>query len=126
MSTMELAAEHVLTVERGMDSDVVRISGADGTVGVTIHVGPDHISLDLGEASVAIRSSGPLTIDAEHLTLRGRKGVLVRSDQDARVEAARSLVTVAEDQEIEATVGDVRVRANDDVEIDGERIRMNC
>jgi len=125
-STLELAADHLLTVERTLDSDVVRISGPDGAVGITVRVGPGHLSLDLGEGTVAIHSAGSLTIDAERLTLRGRKGVVVESGEDARVEAAGRLVSVAEDQELEATLGDLRVRANDDVVIDGERIRMNC
>lgn len=126
MDTLELAADHVLTVERVEHSDVVRILAPDGAVGVTIHVGPDRISLDLSRGSVELRASGSLTVDAERLTLRGRRGLVIESGENARIAAARRLIATAEDHELEATIGDVGIRANDDVRIDGERIRMNC
>ncbi|HSR43100.1 MAG TPA: hypothetical protein VLL48_13025 [Longimicrobiales bacterium] len=126
MDTLELAADHLLTVERVEHSDVVRILAPDGAVGVTIHVGPDRISLDLSRGSVELRTSGALTVDAERLTLRGRRGLVIESGEDARIDAARRLIATAEDHELEATIGDVGIRANDDVRIDGERIRMNC
>lgn len=36
------------------------------------------------------------------------------------------IATRAREQVIEARLGDVRVKANDDVKLNGERIRLNC
>lgn len=126
MNTIKLAADHSLSVERIDDADVVSVRMPDGDVGVTIHIGPDGVSVDLQGGSLEIRTSGSLTVDAEELTLRGREGVVLESGKDARLNVARRLVATAEDQNLRATLGDLTIRANDDVKVDGERIRMNC
>ena len=42
------------------------------------------------------------------------------------VEAVGDVKSAGRSQEIVADLGDVRVKANDDVRLNGERVRCNC
>jgi len=75
---------------------------------------------------MALKVDGDLAIAARRLLLHGSEGVAISSDADAQIVAAQTLMTQGRRQDVTATHGDVRVYANDDVKIDGERIRMNC
>ena len=63
---------------------------------------------------------------ADRVAIHGREGVAITTDGDVAIVAAGDLETRARTQTIAAELGDVRVVANDDVRLTGERIRMNC
>lgn len=48
------------------------------------------------------------------------------TEGDLKLQVAGDLHSEARVQNVTATLGDVNVRANDDVKMIGERIRMNC
>ncbi len=104
----------------------LRITNARGEIGVAITVQDDGIVLRLDHADLAIRSSGGLAISAEHLCLEGRSGMHLSSGGDMTVEAAGDLRSEARVQTVRARLGDVKVKANDDVKLNGERILLNC
>jgi hypothetical protein len=126
MESVELVGQQQLTIERTADLDTLRLYAAGGQLTLTLSITPNGPVLEVAGAGIMIRSSGPLAIDAQHVAIRGREGVVLHSDADALVSAARRLEMTAETQQMTATLGDVRVYANDDVVLDGERVRMNC
>jgi uncharacterized protein (DUF2345 family) len=54
------------------------------------------------------------------------ESLAIRSGGDVSIESLDELRTKALAQTIEASRGEVRVRASDDVRVDGERIRLNA
>lgn len=78
------------------------------------------------EISIRLTDEGPrLLVDAADLELRASGSIALRCDRfdvQARVAAAIS----APDTLVEATIGDLELRANDNVALEGEQIRMNC
>ena len=121
-----LAGGHRLNVERRDSADVLEIAGADGRLRIEIVVTEDGPVIRLDGANLRIHASGSLSLDAETLALRGREGVSLASGGDLSISAEGDLRTEARSQEVVARRGDVAVQANDDVTLDGERIRMNC
>jgi hypothetical protein len=115
-----------MDIQRAPAEDVVRILTSSGGPALTLVVREEGIELRLEAGAVALRSQGDLSVDARSISFRGREGVSIESGGDVRFAAEGSLVQEAARQKIRARVGDVDVRANDDVKIDGERIRMNC
>lgn len=124
--SLALAGEHRLTVERQGEEDVLRIEGPDGGLRLSVVVTPRGPEVRLEGSDLRIRSTGSLDIDAEHVAIRGRRGLTLRSDAEAELNVAGKLRTEARSQRIVARRADVSVYANDDVKLDGERIRMNC
>lgn len=121
-----LVGNHRLLLERRPDADVLRVEGMDGRLRVAVTVTAAGATIELDGADLAIRSSGELSIDAQKLSLRGREEVTIESGGDVEVRAEGALRTEAHEQRHVARRGDHSVYANDDVRLDGERIRMNC
>ena len=92
---------------------------------LTVRVTPGGLSISIEGGDLTLLSSGTLRVDAERLELRGRSGVNIESEGNAVLAVAGDLTMRARSQELRATLGDVRVAANDDVKMDGERILLN-
>ena len=116
--TLVLSADHTLHLERSPEGDLVRIAGSDGGSAITVHVSARGLEVKLEGVALTLQTSGDLTLDAERLHLRGREAVTIETEGALSLEAR--------EQTIAATLGSVVVRANDDVALDGERIRLNC
>ena len=124
--TFELIGQQALVVESAEGGDLLKIVAPDGRVRLAIAITPDGPVLELGGMGVMIRSSGPLAIDAERIALHGRNGLQISTGGDAAIRAEGDLTSVARIQNISASLGNVNVKANDDVRLNGERVMMNC
>lgn len=105
--------------------DRLVLRARDGRVLLTVAVTDDGLELSLGPGDVTLRADGVLALDAQQLRLRGRDSLSFESDGHAHLVARRSLTMRAEEQTLEATLGDVCIAANDDVKINGERVKLN-
>lgn len=132
---IELTGSQKLVVQRSRrrppalasdPEDLVRLLNAEGATALTIRVGPEGAVIELGGGPVALNVEGELAISSRRLLLHGREEVSISSEADIRVEARETALLQAKRQEIIATRGNLKAYANDDILIDGERIRMNC
>jgi hypothetical protein len=123
--TLTLLGGHELTVERGTETNVLRVVRPDGAVGISITITAQGISLTLAGADLLLETTGKLAVRADSLSLHGERGVSVTTGGDAVFRAEGDMHSEARIQNIQATLGNVNVRANDDVKLDGERIRLN-
>jgi hypothetical protein len=126
MESLDLVGQQQLTVHRLDGRDTLRLYRADGRLTLTVTVTPDGPVLEVAGGDLLIRSDGQLGIDAEHLSIRGRRGIEIQSGGDVVIRASGVLRTTASSQQLTASHGDVHLTANDDVRLDGERVRMNC
>ncbi len=126
MESVALIAQQQLVIERGEREDTLQLFQGNGRLTLTVRITADGPVLEVAGGSVAIRASGALSINAQRVAIRARDGFDLESGGDARITAGGTLEIAAERQQVTARSGDVRVRANNDVLLDGERIRMNC
>jgi hypothetical protein len=117
MDTIPLG-EHFLHIEAAPDGHTLRLVGRDGGQRLEIVVTPQGPVLRLG-AGLRIELAGALEIDADRVALHGRNGMSLTSGADASLQAAHHVAVRAE-------LGEVAVKANDDLRLDGERVLMNC
>jgi hypothetical protein len=110
--------EHFLHIEQASDGHHLRLVGPHGGQSVEIIVTAQGPVLRLG-SNLRIELAGALQVDAEKIALHGRHGITVTSGEEVNIEASTHLTARAD-------LGDVRVKANDDLRLDGERILMNC
>ena len=125
VQTIALVHHHALEVRGGIEDNVLRILSPDGRAGLTITISAQGITLNVTGGDLTLQTTGALSIDAEKLSLHGRSGVTVSSGGDASLQVAGDFSAEARIQNIHARLGNVNVRANDDVCLDGERIRLN-
>ena len=125
-ATLALAGSQRLVVSTEGDASVLRIVGADGGVSLTVTVTPEGPVLRFDGMGLRLEATGDLALAARRIALHGEDGVAITTGGDALLSAAGTLTTEGRVQVITAVRGDVSVHANDDVKLEGERIRLNC
>ena len=108
------------------DSERLHIVAPDGRLCLTVALGKDGIQVQIDGAALSIESKGSVSLAADRIDLESRSDIRLRAGGDLSLEAAGTVHTRGFSQLIEATRGDVVVDANDDVRVEGERIRLNA
>ena len=116
---------HVLVVERTAEGGLLRLLSPEGAKPLEIEVTAAGPVLRLGHG-LAIAVAGKLDLAAEEISLRAQRGLELRSEGTAILAAKGDMSIEAEAHSISARLGDIKLKANDDVIAIGERIRMNC
>jgi hypothetical protein len=124
--TLTLISGHALDVQRTSENNVLRVMLPDGAVGISITITPQGITMNVVGADLLLQTTGALAVRADTLSLHGERSVSVTTGGDATLKATGDMYSEARIQNIQATLGNVNVRANDDVQLDGERIRLNA
>ncbi len=123
-SRVALPSGYVVDVQAG-PSEALRIVAPDGRVCVTIELTEKGPAVHIEAASLSVASRGPLALSARSVELAAEEDVVLRAGGDIKLTAEGKLTSTAFEQDLVATHGDVRIEANDDVRVEGERIRLN-
>jgi hypothetical protein len=116
---------HMLVIERHGTGGLLKLIAPDGTLPLEISITNEGAVLRLGRG-LAVSVNGPLTLNADALSIHAREGIDLKSDGALALRAAGDILVEGDGQTIVARRGNVDVRANDDVTLKGERIKMNC
>jgi hypothetical protein len=126
-TSLELAGAHQIVLTPGSGLDELKIlSLRTGQALLTLSVSADGVSVLVSGASVTIEATEMLKLEAKKLVLSALQELVVESGGAASLNIAGHLAITAAVQTITATEGNVRLEANDDVVIEGERVMMNC
>lgn len=106
--------------------DAVQIHGADGRALVTIQVTAAGATVSVAAPTLRIEASERLELAAPTVAIAASESLELTSDDAAALRAGGMLETDAHAQHIRSERGDIRIDANDDVRIDGERVMVNC
>jgi hypothetical protein len=101
------SGREVTVLEAQHESLVVR--GPGGEVELRVRFTPEGPMLSFAAAAIDLSAKGAVSIDCEALQVRARQDIAIEADAVS----------------ITSRLGDVRVHANDDVVMEGERIRLN-
>lgn len=125
-SSIDLAHGHTLAIDRKPGTERLEIVSNQGQVMLTIEMTPKGPVLKFHGASISVHTDGELTLDAKHLNLQGRQSVNILSGDELNLDAKGPARSKASVHQITAADGDVNIKANDDVRINGERCMVNC
>lgn len=104
----------------------IRIVAPGGATCVRITLSEAGPIVEVQAAQLAVHTAGKLDLSAGSLSLQAVEDLELRAGRNVSIVADAEIETVAFSQRIEATRGDVHLVANDDVRVDGERIRLNA
>jgi uncharacterized protein (DUF2345 family) len=118
--SLALGAQHTLEVTAGPDVARLQLTGAAGAPGLSLEIvlTPQGPSLRVQAPSVELVAEESLTTRCKHLHLEASESVRLSTKGALEVDAAA--VTV------EAHTGAVKLHANDDVQLLGEQVLLNC
>jgi hypothetical protein len=113
--------------------DRLTIRGPSGELELTIRLTAEGPVITLAGASIELTSSRDVTIECERFAVHAREGAELVSGGDVREQIAGEREVVvggksrveAHSASVEARRGNVELKANDDVVVDGERIYLN-
>lgn len=129
LSSLELQAGYALEVSDGVGAGGLQkldVRAPDGKICLSITIGPDGPRVELSAASLSISAKGAIELEGEQVKLASRGDLVLKSGGDLIVEADKAIEMTAFEAKIAATTGDLMLEANDDVRVDGERIRLNA
>lgn len=118
-------ARYRLALEHTEQGSLIRLLEIGKNELLHLELGPRGPVLHLG-GGLGIAVAGELRFEAERVDIRGRDGVCLHSEGDTVIHSDGDMVADARQLDLKAGLGDVRVSANDDVKLVGERIRLNC
>ena len=116
--------DHAVVVERHAGGGVLKLIAADGNLPLEISITQEGAVLRLGRG-LTVSLAGALNLQVESLAVNARSGIAIDSGGGLHLHAGGDVVTSGEGQTIVARKGNVDVTANDDVALQGERIKMN-
>lgn len=105
------------------DDTILKVNATGKTL-VSIRVTREGAELIL-EDGLQIRTQGNLTLDGDRVTFRAREELRLESEGEVNISAKGDLNTEGRIQNIRAKLGNVNVKANDDVKMRAERILLN-
>lgn len=115
------------------DADLIELRDPEGRLELRLRVTPEGPVLEIDAAALRL-CARDVTVSCERFAIEADRSVALHSGGEIvqRAEgdlAAQSLGEVrvhGASTELRATLGELRLHANDDVRIDGERVRLNC
>ncbi|MCC6556781.1 MAG: hypothetical protein IT372_27810 [Polyangiaceae bacterium] len=130
---LRFSSGRTVETRESAEGDHLRVRAATGEVVLTVLLTDAGPVLRFGAADLEVKA-GALTLDCDTFQLRAREdacievgGDLVETIQGgATREVAGGASLSAEEVALTARTGNVDIRANDDVDVRGERIRLNC
>ncbi|HNN94723.1 MAG TPA: hypothetical protein PKI03_20745 [Pseudomonadota bacterium] len=120
-------------LEAGQEERLI-VSNPEGALELTIRFTPEGPVLSFTAKAIGLENSGIIKMSSESLHIQTRKhltmdigGSLQQTvGQQISTHAQGPLLMESRRTEIKTALGDISLEANDDVRIQGERIRMNC
>ncbi len=116
---LELASGRSVVCRPAADScDEVTIRGPQGEVLLEVVLTPAGPILRFHAAQVQLDCKGSFQVRCEKFEVETTGDIVQKAGGNVRVESKEMC--------LEAKRGDLDVRANDDVNLNGERVRLNC
>jgi hypothetical protein len=125
IKTTTLASGYGVRTEERPGGDVLEIVAPGGQVCLQIVLAPEGLKVQIDSAALEVRAKGTIAVECETLAVRARESIALTAGKDVAIDAGGMIETEAWGQEIRARRGDVHLEANDDVLLDGERVRLN-
>lgn len=130
--TIRLAGGNKLTIDD--QNGELRLKNKNNELQLTILIRSDGLVVNVNATQLNVNATEQLTLSskkinieaAEQLNLSSSGNFVQQVDKDALTEVGGANKSIALVQKITATLGNIELKANDDVKLDGERVRLNC
>ena len=128
LRTVDLGADGLLQLTPGDAgaATTLLLRAPDGTPRLQLVIDAGELVIDCLSGSTRLRVAGALAVSADSLALQATSDLSLRCGGDLMLEAEGRIDARAGALAFEATRGDAEITANDDVRLEGERIRMNA
>jgi hypothetical protein len=120
---LTLSAGYSLSTATAASGEELRLHAPDGRICVKITLTPEGPLVELTSVALSVAAQGK--VKCESFEVSAEREIALNAGGDVIVDAGQAIVSAAFEQSHLARRGDYRVKANDDVRVDGERIKLN-
>jgi hypothetical protein len=117
------SGREVMLQRTTQDSLIVR--GPSGQIELSVRFTEEGPVLSFSGAAIDLVSPGAINLECGSLRVHSRDGIALEASGDIVQIAKGALRSEADDVSLRSRVGDLKLAANDDVIVEGERIRLN-
>lgn len=110
--------------DQGQD-ELLELVTPDGPLCLTIRLAKDGPCVEIHGAELHLHAEKRLRLEGERVEILAHTNLELRSDGAIQQHAAGAVTSAAFEHQLESTHGEIRLIANDDVAVEGERIRLN-
>ena len=115
-----------LVVNAGNENEFVQVINSAGEIQITIEMTENGAEIKLTGNTIKIDAKEKFVVESPIVELKAKQQLKLSSDGDMHQEIKRDSFSTARIQNITADLGNVNIKANDDVRLDGERVKLNC
>lgn len=131
---LRFASGREAIVKPGPGEESLVVRGPEGGVELSVRFTADGPVLRFESAAFDLRSVREISLSCETFRVNAQKSVEIRAGEDMIVEARGNMESRAggnaslegHSMNIRSRRGDVNLEANDDIRLQGERIKLNC
>ena len=125
---------HSLTVLNNNGSDVVQVRNSEGLSLFTIEITEQGTNLNIEAKNINLIAEDKLNLTGNEITIDSNNKTVLTSQGDyenkiegnCKTETKGKSLNVAKTHTVKASLGDVKLQANDDIKLNGERVKLNC
>lgn len=118
-------SNHTVSLTARADGEFLDVRSPDGTLHLRVTIDAVSVQVQIVADEVRLRANDRLRLESRRLELAASEELRLESDGKIRQIARANVESTAFEHEFESTHGEIRLTANDDVALDGERIRLN-
>lgn len=123
-----------LVIDRRGIEESISLIGKSGNIEVTIEMTEKGSLIKFSGAQIQLRAKEKIEINSPNVEINAEKRIDIQTNGDfhQRIQGdfhqriQGDAFRAARVQNIHADLGDVKIKANDDLRLDGERIKLNC
>ena len=132
ISSIKFSSGNTLLIDR--EKGELTLLGKTQNIQLVISMTDDSLVVNLNARQLNINASEELNFSAKKINIEAEEQLNIRSGGDLIQRVGNNQVTevkgvnktVAQIQKMVASLGNVEIKANDDVRLDGERVLFNC
>ena len=122
-----------VTLAQQGEEDQLIVTNPEGEIELSVRFTSTGPVLNFSSASIRMKTPGLIDMDCGQLKIRAKNGIDLKTEGNFEqqiegqniVRCQRGSIHEAGSVTLRAQKGDVRLKANDDVKIDGERVLLN-
>lgn len=112
----------------------IKLINNEDVIQLTIRINSEGLSVNINAKELTINASESLNLSSKKISLNATEQINIKTGGNLVQEVKKDFLSevggtnklIAQVQKIIATLGNAEIKANDDVRLDGERVKLNC
>ncbi len=126
VSSQAIELKHGYEVQIGTELSLLEVLDPTGQLTLSVRISEEGPVIHISGAQLKVEATEKLSLHSNNIDIHAGELLSIRSEGRIEEEAATGKLSMAEEHEVRARLGDIKLKANDDIKLNGERVKLNC